>query len=37
MRGGLTRVEQTLLDGGHGDAVIHQRMVFVLAPTDVLS
>ena len=28
LRGGFTRVEQTLLDGGHGDDVIHQRMVF---------
>jgi uncharacterized protein YbcI len=28
LRGGFTRVEQTLLDGGHGDDVIAQRMVF---------
>jgi uncharacterized protein YbcI len=28
LRGGFTRVEQTLLDGGHGDSVIHQRMEF---------
>ena len=28
LRGGFTRVEQTLLDGGHGDEVIKQRMVF---------
>ena len=28
LRGGFTRVEQTLLDGGHGDDVIRQRMVF---------
>jgi uncharacterized protein YbcI len=28
MRGGFTRVEQTLLDGGRGDAVIAQRMEF---------
>ena len=28
LRGGFTRVEQTLLDGGRGDAVIEQRMVF---------
>ena len=28
LRGGFTRVEQTLLAGGHGDAVIHQRMAF---------
>jgi uncharacterized protein YbcI len=28
MRGGFTRVEQTLLDGGRGDAVIVQRMEF---------
>ena len=28
LRGGFTRVEQTLLDGGHGDQVIQQRMVF---------
>jgi uncharacterized protein YbcI len=28
MRGGFTRVEQTLLDGGHGQAVIQQRMEF---------
>ena len=28
MRGGFSRVEQTLLDGGHGDAVIQQRMEF---------
>ena len=26
MRGGFTRVEQTLLEAGHGDAVIHQRV-----------
>ncbi len=28
LRGGFTRVEQTLLDGGRGDAVIGQRMEF---------
>ena len=28
LRGGFTRVEQTLIDGGHGDDVIRQRMVF---------
>ena len=28
LRGGFTRVEQTLLDEGHGDEVIRQRMVF---------
>jgi uncharacterized protein YbcI len=28
LRGGFTRVEQTLLDGGRGAAVIHQRMEF---------
>ena len=28
LRGGFTRVEQTLLDGGRGEAVIEQRMVF---------
>jgi uncharacterized protein YbcI len=28
MRGGFTRVEQTLLDGGHRDIVIDQRMMF---------
>ena len=28
LRGGFTRVEQTLRDGGHGDAVIQQRMAF---------
>ena len=28
LRGGFTRVEQTLFDGGHGDDVIRQRMVF---------
>lgn len=28
LRGGFTRVEQTLLEGGHGDDVIHQRMAF---------
>ena len=28
LRGGYTRVEQTLLDGGRGGAVIHQRMEF---------
>jgi uncharacterized protein YbcI len=28
LRGGFTRVEQTLLDGGRGHAVIEQRMVF---------
>ena len=28
LRGGFTRVEQTLRDGGHGDAVIRQRMAF---------
>ena len=28
LRGGFTRVEQTLLDEGHGEDVIRQRMVF---------
>ena len=28
LRGGFTRVEQTLLDGGRGEAVIQQRMEF---------
>jgi len=28
VRGGFTRVEQTLLEGGHGDDVIRQRMAF---------
>lgn len=28
MRGGFTRVEQTLLEGGRTSAVIHQRMEF---------
>ena len=28
LRGGFTRVEQTLLEGGHGDDAIRQRMVF---------
>ena len=28
LRGGFSRVEQTLLDGGRGDAVISQRMEF---------
>jgi uncharacterized protein YbcI len=28
MRGGFSRVEQTLLDGGRGEAVIRQRMEF---------
>jgi uncharacterized protein YbcI len=28
LRGGFTRVEQTLLEGGHGDDVIRQRMAF---------
>ena len=28
LRGGFTRVEQTLLDGGRGPAVIRQRMEF---------
>ena len=28
LRGGFTRVEQTLLESGHGDDVIRQRMVF---------
>ncbi len=28
LRGGFTTVEQTLLDGGHGDDVIRQRMAF---------
>jgi uncharacterized protein YbcI len=28
LRGGFTRVEQTLLEGGRGAAVIHQRMEF---------
>src|ERR1700691_5934933 len=28
LRGGFSRVERTLLDGGRGAAVIHQRMEF---------
>jgi uncharacterized protein YbcI len=28
LRGGFSRVEQTLLEGGRGEAVIHQRMEF---------
>jgi uncharacterized protein YbcI len=28
LRGGFTRVEQTLFEGGHGDDVIHQRIAF---------
>ena len=28
LRGGFTRVEQTLVEGGHGDDVIRQRMAF---------
>jgi uncharacterized protein YbcI len=28
LRGGFTRVEQTLLESGHGEHVIRQRMVF---------
>lgn len=28
LSGGFTRVEQTLLEGGHGDDVIRQRMAF---------
>lgn len=28
LRGGFSRVEQTLLEGGHGDDVIRQRMAF---------
>jgi uncharacterized protein YbcI len=28
LRGGFTRVEQTLLEGGHGEGVIRQRMAF---------
>jgi uncharacterized protein YbcI len=28
LRGGFTPVEQTLREGGYGDAVIHQRMAF---------
>jgi uncharacterized protein YbcI len=28
LRGGFTRVEQTLLEGGRGSAVIQQRMAF---------
>jgi uncharacterized protein YbcI len=28
LRGGFTRAEQTLLEAGHGDDVIRQRMVF---------
>jgi len=28
LRGGFSRVEQTLLDGGRGDSVIRQRMEF---------
>jgi uncharacterized protein YbcI len=28
LRGGFTRVEQTLFDGGRGHAVIEQRMIF---------
>jgi uncharacterized protein YbcI len=29
LRGGFTRVEQTLVEGGHGDDVIRQRMAFL--------
>jgi uncharacterized protein YbcI len=28
LRGGFTRVEETLFDGGHGEEVIRQRMAF---------
>ena len=28
LRGGFTRVEQTLFEGGHGEDVIRQRMAF---------
>jgi uncharacterized protein YbcI len=28
LRGGFTRVEQTLLEGGHGEDVIRQRIIF---------
>jgi uncharacterized protein YbcI len=28
LRGGFTRVEQTLVEGGHGEDVIRQRMAF---------
>ena len=28
LRGGFTRVEQTLLEGGHGEDVVRQRMAF---------
>jgi uncharacterized protein YbcI len=28
LRGGFSRVEQTLLEGGHGRAVVEQRMAF---------
>ncbi len=28
LRGGFTRVEQTLFEGGHGDEVVRQRMAF---------
>jgi len=28
LRGGFTRVEETLQEGGRGEAVIHQRMAF---------
>ena len=28
LRGGFTRVEQTLLEGGHSDDVVRQRMAF---------
>ena len=28
LRGGFTRIEQTLLEGGHGEDVIRQRMAF---------
>ena len=28
LRGGFTRVEQTLFEGGHGEEVIRQRMIF---------
>jgi len=31
LRGGFSRVEQTLLDGGRGPAVIQQRMDFQVA------
>jgi uncharacterized protein YbcI len=33
LRGGFTRVEETLLEGGRGPAVIHQRRLLTLTGT----